>query len=95
VEGWGEAEPLLPCTWHFVEIQGHLAFLTAPPGEPPRRSARWVWYAPTLRSLLPDASHRFMCTRLLDAGISVAGVDVGDSWGNTEGRSVYSALYER
>ena len=36
-----------------------------------------------------------MFRQFLDAGIAVAGVDVGESYGNPEGRAVYSALHER
>ncbi len=35
-----------------------------------------------------------MFNRLLDAGISIAGVDVGESWGNPDGRSVFTRLYK-
>jgi hypothetical protein len=59
-----------------------------------RRSPPWVWYAATLGDVLADPSHGFVFTRFLDAVVSMAGVAVGESWGNMEGRSVYSALYE-
>src|SRR2546423_315713 len=48
----------------------------------------WIWYAPTFIGNLPDPSHEWMFTRLLSAGFAIAGVDVGESYGNPRGREV-------
>jgi pimeloyl-ACP methyl ester carboxylesterase len=53
----------------------------------------WVWYAPTLQGL-PDQEEQWLFTRLTEAGIAIAGVDVGESFGSPEGRAGFSALYE-
>jgi pimeloyl-ACP methyl ester carboxylesterase len=53
----------------------------------------WVWYAPTLHGL-PDQEEQWLFTRLTEAGIAIAGVDVGESFGSPEGRAGFSALYE-
>jgi hypothetical protein len=53
----------------------------------------WVWYAPTLKGL-PGSSERMMFERFTAAGIAIAGIDVGESYGSPEGRTKYTALYE-
>ena len=76
-------------------VGDHRAFVLAPPV-----SARidgpmpWVWYAPTLENRLPSADEQWMFDRLHAAGIAVAGVDVGESYGSPKGREIYQALYE-
>jgi len=52
----------------------------------------WVWYAPTLPGL-PSPEERWMFERFLTAGIAVAGIDVGESYGSPQGRVQFSALY--
>ena len=60
----------------------------------------WVWYAPTLlQSNLPDVGARdgaevWMFERFLAAGIGVAGIDVGESYGSPAGTARYDALYD-
>ena len=53
----------------------------------------WVWYAPTLADMPGDAEE-WMFGRFLDAGVAIAGVDVGESCGNPEGRRLYTLLHE-
>ena len=53
----------------------------------------WVWYAPTLADMPGDAEE-WMFQRFLDAGLAIAGVDVGESSGSPSGRALYSLLYE-
>ena len=54
----------------------------------------WVWYAPTLMKRHPNKTEKWMFDRLAAKGISVAGIDVGESMGNPKGRARYQALYE-
>lgn len=51
----------------------------------------WVWYAPN--GLGP--ANAWMVKRLLDAGVAVASVNVGESQGNPAGRAVFTAFYEK
>jgi pimeloyl-ACP methyl ester carboxylesterase len=51
-----------------------------------------VWYAPTLPDL-PGRAEQWLFERLRAAGISVAGVNVDESYGNAAGRAVYTALH--
>ena len=53
----------------------------------------WLWYAPTFVNL-PDASHEWMFKQLLDRGFAIAGIDVGESYGNPEGRAAFTKLFE-
>ena len=57
-------------------------------------SKPWLWYAPTFIGRHPDPSHTWMFTQLLDKGFAIAGIDVGESFGNPAGRTAYTQLYE-
>jgi len=46
-----------------------------------------------LGTLVPEARESWMFERFLAAGIAVAGVDVGESYGSPQGRTGFSALY--
>jgi hypothetical protein len=75
------------------QIEGRPAFIIATdkklPGPTP-----WVLYAPTLGRGLPGGSEHWMFRQFLDAGISIAGVDVGESYGSPTGRATYNALHK-
>lgn len=71
------------------------AFLLAP-GEAAKTDlgTPWVWYAPTFHKKLPGKAEDWMFKRLHAKGIAIAGIDVGESMGNPEGRAVFQNLYE-
>ena len=85
-------------------VAGRTAFLftpatkpATPPGrEPasaaPRRPQPWVLYGPTLPGL-PDSHEKWMHERFLEAGIAVAGIDVGEAYGSPEGVRLFSELH--
>ncbi len=54
----------------------------------------WVWYAPTLSKRHPNRDEQWMIDRLHAAGIALAGVDVGESYGSPQGVQVYQAFYQ-
>jgi hypothetical protein len=58
------------------------------------RRKPWVFFAHTLRGGNPRAVHTGMFTRFVEKGISVAGIDVGDSFGSPRGRAGFTALYK-
>lgn len=90
----GEATPekKLPLPGEVWRIDGHTAFLI-PAGEPPAgRPKPWVWYAPTLPPY-PGEAERWMFERFTRAGLAIAGIDVGESYGSPSGRAGFSALY--
>ena len=84
----------LPLPGEVFEIDGHTAFVILPARENlyPNRPIPWVWYAPTLPNL-PDQNERWMFERFLAAGMAIAGIDVGESYGSPQGRAGFSALY--
>jgi hypothetical protein len=98
-----QAEPpppkVLPVAGEVFEVAGRPAFLIRPPAprrptEPgARKRVPWVWYAPTLPGL-PAAEERWMFERFVAAGVAIAGVDVGESYGSPDGRAVYAALHQ-
>ena len=80
------------------ELRGRTAFLIAPT-RPSLGQTPWVWYAPTLLPGLPDTKANngaevFMFERFLKAGIAVAGIDVGESYGSPAGQELFTALYD-
>jgi hypothetical protein len=88
----GAVEKRLPIKGEVFAIQDRPAFLIVPE-KPKPGPIPWVLYAPTLRGL-PDGAEKWMFERFLKAGIAIAGVDVGESYGNPKGRAVYSSLHE-
>jgi len=69
------------------------AFLFAPAGAPAPAGRRpWVLYAPTLPAY-PDEAERWMHERFTRAGIAVAGVDTGESYGSPAAVAVTEALH--
>jgi predicted esterase len=88
------AEKTLPVEGgEAFEVAGRTAFLILPEERDARDAIPWVWYAPTLEGL-PGKEEKWMFERFLAQGVAVAGVDVGESYGNPAGRGVYTALYE-
>lgn len=81
----------LPLSGEVFTVAGRIAFLIeakVETGDP----KGWVWYAPTLPNL-PGPEERWMFERFTRAGVSIAGVDVGESYGSPAGRKLFSELY--
>ena len=87
-----ELATTLPGTHRFFQFAGRFAFLFRPREERP--GLPWVWYAPTLEGNHPWAPTAWMFSRLLEADTAIAGVDVGESYGNPEGRRTFARFYE-
>ena len=86
-----EKAPLQRTTF---KVSQHDAFVIEPPAASRVKGPTpWVWYAPTLGNL-PNQAERWMFDRLLAKGIAIAGINVGESYGNPGGRKIYQALYE-
>jgi len=85
---------ILPIPGETFLVDGRTAFVIPAPAKA-RQEERipWVWYAPTLRGL-PDKEEQWLFSRLTEAGIAIAGIDVGESFGSPEGRVGFSALYD-
>lgn len=75
------------------KVGEHTAFVIMPKQLDEKKPVPWVWYAPTFPNL-PEAREHWMFEKWVAAGIAIAGVDVGESYGSPKGREVYSALYK-
>ncbi len=84
----------LPLPGETFTVADCQAFLISPQERKTEGPLPWVWYAPTLPGL-PSDSERWMFDKFLDAGIAIAGIDVGESYGSPAGRAKYTALYDQ
>jgi len=85
------ARKALPRPGTTLTVAGRTAFVI----EPEERGAGptpWVWYAPTLPRL-PGPEEGWMFDRLLAAGIAIAGIDAGESYGSPAGNEAFDALH--
>ena len=81
----------------YLDVGGRLAFVLRPQGKELSSPVPWLWYAPTIRGDIgaqPRPPHAWMFRRFLEKGIVIAGVDVGESMGNPEGRAGYVAFHK-
>ena len=74
-------------------VEGRPAFVLLPAEEKRTKPQPWVLYAPTLPGL-PDRHEKWMHERFLEAGVAVAGIDVGEAYGSPKGRELFTALYK-
>jgi 6-phosphogluconolactonase len=74
-------------------VEGRPAFVLLPPEKKRSTPQPWVLYAPTLPGF-PDTHEKWMHEHFLDAGVAVAGIDVGESYGSPKGRELFTALYK-
>jgi hypothetical protein len=89
--GLAAAEPAPPAKTLILPgevfaVDGRTAFLFTPgAGEPlPDGAAKpWILYAPTLPAY-PDEAERWMHERFTTAGVAVAGIDTGESYGSPD-----------
>ncbi len=90
--GTAPPEKKLPMPGEVFRVEGHTAFVIPPDTKPPASKTPWVWYAPTLTNL-PGSEERWMFERFTKAGIAIAGIDVGESYGSPDGRKLFSAFH--
>jgi len=83
----------MPIPGETLLVKGCTAFLIVPAQGVASNSQPWVWYAPTLHGL-PNQQEKWMFKKFLDAGIAVAGIDVGESYGSPAGRALFTAFYD-
>lgn len=79
-------------------IAGRPAFVMQPTETPEQPSENtdgkpWIFYAPTLRQY-PDKAESWMHQQFVDAGVAVAGIDVGEAYGSPHALKFFDALYE-
>ena len=70
------------------------AFVILPKGDAPATPRGWIWYAPTFKNQYPNARHAFLIERALKAGMGVAGIDVGESYGSPEGTRLFEGFHD-
>ena len=85
-------EKKLPMPGEVFRVEGRTAFVIPPDKKTSDGATPWVWYAPTLPNL-PGTEERWMFERFTKAGIAIAGIDVGESFGSPDGRKLYSAFH--
>lgn len=68
------------------------AFILWPEEAKRQRPQPWIYYAPTLAGY-PDEHEKWMHQKFLDAGIAVAGIDVGEGYGSPRSRELFTAFY--
>jgi hypothetical protein len=81
----------LPIAGKILSVKGCTAFLILP-DQAAGKENPWVWYAPTLPGL-PGKEEVWMFRKFINGGIAIAGIDVGESFGNPRGRVLFSAFY--
>ena len=78
--------------WERFKFEDKDAFILMPKKHS-ELNIPWVFYAPTLRGLPNERDEGWMINHFLEAGIAVAGINVGESFGNIEGRNLYSKFH--
>lgn len=84
-------EKKLPVPGEVFRVEGRTAFVI-PPDKKSDGATPWVWYAPTLPPY-PGTEESWMFERFTKAGIAIAGIDVGESYGSPDGRKLFTAFH--
>ena len=74
-----------------VEVAGRAGFILLP-GKARGGPMEWVWFAPQFAQY-PSRRHAWIVERVLAAGMALAGIEVGESYGNAEGREVFTRFH--
>ena len=82
----------MPVKGESFKFDGLDAFIILPKSARNAKDVPWVWYAPTLNRL-PGKEETWMIEKFLEAGIALAGIDVGESFGSPDGRAKYTRFY--
>ena len=85
------AQERLPTTRETFEIDGNKAFVY--PAPKPAAGKPWLWYAPTFKGL-SIVARKLYFESLMNAGISVAGFDIGEVRGSPASSAKFSLFYD-
>lgn len=88
------ADSLFGAKRHLIAVGKHAGFLLEPPVAATGGSKPWAWYAPTFIGSYPNAACGWYMERLLRNGFWIAGLDIGESYGNPAGRKAFDAFYD-
>ncbi len=69
------------------------SFILLPNEELRKRPQPWIFYAPTLAGY-PDEHEKWMHEKFLEAGVAVAGIDVGEGYGSPKSRELFTVFYK-
>ena len=86
-------EKNLPLPGEVFLVEGHTAFIIPAKTQLAGKPKAWIWYAPTLKGL-PGNTEKWMFEQFQNAGIAIAGIDVGESYGSPAGRKLFTALHQ-
>ena len=79
-------------------LNGRPAFLMGPAkssdSDTKEKEKPWIFYGPTLAQY-PDKAESWMHQQFIDAGIAVAGIDVGEAYGSPHAFPHFEALYQK
>jgi alpha-beta hydrolase superfamily lysophospholipase len=89
-----DAKKTLVVPGEVFTVAGRTAFVFKPSPRAADDDARtpWILYAPTLAAY-PDAAEKWMHERFTEAGVAVAGIDTGESYGSPEAVRAMEALH--
>jgi len=90
------AQDSAPISREVFEIDGHKAFLYAAPKSatsPAAAGKPWLWYAPTLNGI-SLVQRKLYFDALMQAGISIAGYDLGEVRGAPGSTAKFSLFYD-
>jgi trehalose utilization protein len=76
-----------------LTVAGRDTFIFLPPESKRSNPQPWIFYAPTLPPY-PDESERWMHEQFVEAGVAVAGIDVGEGYGSPASQVLFNALYQ-
>jgi hypothetical protein len=88
----GPPKKNLPLDGEVFVVSGRTAFLIPAKTDRHVPAKPWVWYAPTLPNL-PGPEERWMFEKFRAAGVAIAGIDAGESYGSPAGNRVFDTLY--
>jgi len=85
------AQEVRPQGRETFEIEGHKAFVY--PAPKPADGRPWVWYAPTLNGI-SLVQRKLYFESFMNAGIGIAGYDLGEVRGSPASTAKFSLFYE-
>src|SRR5262245_10654178 len=86
------AQDTPPQNRETFEIDGHKAVVYA--AAKPAAGRPWVWYAPTLNGGVSLVQRKLYYDSFMQAGIAVAGFDLGEVRGSPASSARFSRFYE-
>ncbi len=91
--GAAEATKTLVVPGEVFAVDGKTAFVFTPAAaDVPSGPKPWILYGPTLPAY-PDEAEKWMHERFTAAGVAVAGIDTGESYGSPAGVTAMEALH--